>query len=433
MQGKPDQTCYTVNIVQQNKKTMKIVSILFCLLLSANAIGQTVVESLQHNEVTRSYRVHLPPDFDASESLPLVLNYHGIGSNAFEQELYSTFNNIADTANFIVVYPEGLIDTLDNGNIIRHWNCYFGSDSDDVGFTSALIDTLQEDYNIDLNRVYSTGMSNGGFMSYMLACELSHRITAIASVTGALSFIQQENCNPSRTVPVMEIHGTADETVPYLGSESFYPSAPEFVDFWVELNGCDMEPTTMEIPDIDTGDNCTASLEIFGGCDEDSEVQFYTIDGGGHTWPGAFNFVGSVTNQDFEASEVIWQFFKRFEHPNPTIEAPIDSMVTDSMTTDTMVVDTVWATSIEDMSIEGFEHSLRFFPNPVQDFLTIETENTSIISVEVLDLSGKVISTVNTNATEFSGKIEMSQLNSGLYFLKVETLEGIVVEKILKD
>ena len=443
---------------------MKPILSILLFLFAIHSQAQTTVKTLTHNGVERSYRVHLPPNFDINDSLSLVLNYHGIGSNAQQQELYSAFSVVADSANFIVVYPEGLVDTLASGQIIRHWNCYFGSDSDDVGFTDVLIDSLHQDYNINLRRVYSTGMSNGGFMSYMLACELSDRIAAIASVTGALSFPQQENCTPSRAVPVMQIHGTSDETVSYDGEADFYGSAPEAVDYWVNFNNCMDSVITQEIPDIDTNDDCTASLEIFGGCDENTEVQFYTIDGGGHTWPGAFNFVGSITNQDFKASGVIWDFFNRFELPLPMDTVIIDTMVVDTMIIDTMVMDTmimdtmvmdtmimdtmvmdtmimdtmVMDTTIVDttegsVGVENLEHLLRFYPNPCKDYLNIEWENESVLSIELIDVNGKVSAIFSGNENSFSAQLATSELEVGLYFLRIETKNGVIVEKVLKE
>ena len=156
----------------------------FAFLLVQTAWSQTLLKSIVHDGIQRDYRIYVPSIYDGSMEVPVVFNIHGYGSNAFQQEAYGDFRPIADTANFILVAPDG---TLDNSGT-AFWNA-FGSPTetvDDVGFISALIDTLAEDYSINLNRVYSTGMSNGGFMSYKLACGLSSRIAAIASVTGAM-------------------------------------------------------------------------------------------------------------------------------------------------------------------------------------------------------------------------------------------------------
>jgi hypothetical protein len=157
-----------------------------------------------------------------------VLNFHGYTSNDFEQMWYGDFRPIADTAGFLVVHPMGTVDLVGN----THWNVGWGlSTVDDIGFTSALIDSLAAQYNINQDRIYSTGMSNGGFMSYQLACELSDRIAAIASVTGSFNVNQLTTCHPDHQMPVMEIHGTADPTVPYDGNALFAP-IPSVVNFW---------------------------------------------------------------------------------------------------------------------------------------------------------------------------------------------------------
>lgn len=446
-------------------KQMKYILSFLCLLLGTTAFAQTSVQTLTHDDVTRSYRVHLPPNFDAAESVPVVLNFHGIGSNALEQELYSQFNNVSDSAGFIVVYPEGLVDTLADGDVIRHWNTYFGSDSDDLGFTNTLIDSLHADYNIDLSRVYSTGMSNGGFMSYMLACELSHRIAAIASVTGAMTFIQQENCSPSHQIPVMQIHGTDDSTVPYDGSLGFYPSIAEGVNYWVDFNNCDSTATNIVIPNSNTSDNSTAALDIWGGCSDDSEVQFYTIEGGTHTWPGTFNFIGNVTNQDFKASGVVWNFFNRFEHPNPTAEAPVDTMVIDTtgmnidttdMMTDTtgmnndttgMVIDTtdmmndttdmvIDTTGMNTDTVVAFIENLaidvHIFPNPINDVLSISA-NSIVYKTSLMDVNGTVLREHLWKPLEKETKMNTGDLPTGLYFIQIETDAGVLIKKVLKN
>ncbi len=212
---------------------MKNLYLFAFLFISLMLDAQSIDKTLEWDGITRQYRVYLPADFDETQSLPLVFNFHGYGSSNVEQVFYSQFNDVADEFNFILVYPMGLEDNTGT----THFNSYFGtSDVDDVGFTSHMIDRIYTDYNIDLTRVYSTGMSNGGFMSYRLACELSDRIAAVASVTGSMAFPQFDNCTPSRPVPTMEIHGTLDATVPYNGATGFIPPIQEVVDFWVTQN-----------------------------------------------------------------------------------------------------------------------------------------------------------------------------------------------------
>ena len=223
---------------------------------------QDIVSTFEHDGEVREFEVHLPPSYDANMTWPLVINMHGLGSNRVEQKFYSGFNVVADTGDFLVVYPQGL-EVNFGGQVLPHWNANFGTGVDDVGFLSRLIDSLIANYNVDPERVYSTGMSNGGFMSYTLACELSEKITAIASVTGSMTALALFACDPGKPVPVMQIHGTADPVVDFNGT----PTIDAVVDFWVENGGCDPLPTVEMIPDIDMSDGTTTERMIYEGCE----------------------------------------------------------------------------------------------------------------------------------------------------------------------
>jgi polyhydroxybutyrate depolymerase len=283
-------------------------------LLQWPAKAQTTVESLLHGGVQRSYRLHLPPNYTGATAVPLVFNLHGYTSNALQQEFYSGMNAIADTAGFILVFPDGLNNSWNSG----FQPPYYGG-TDDVSFLSVLIDSLQASYNIDPARVYSCGMSNGGFMSYRLACDLEDRIAAIASVTGSMTTLQLNNCQCTRPVPVFEIHGTADATVPYLTS-GLSMGIDSVMGYWSAQNNCTAPIQYDTLPNVSIIDLSTVTTQTHGGCDANSEVLLYKIENGGHTWPGAvFQIPGAVTNQDINASLEIWKFFSRFVHPNPVL------------------------------------------------------------------------------------------------------------------
>lgn len=292
-----------------NTMSIKLTFIaLFSLLLNSAGYSQTTLDgSFLHDGILRNYRIYIPAVYNPYIPVPLLFNLHGYGSNNLEQEAYGNFRPIADTADFIIVHPNGTFDYSNN----RFWNTFGNSTVDDVGFISALIDTISKEYNIDQNRIYSTGMSNGGFMSYELACRLSGRIAAIASVTGGMTYAQRNACNATHPTPVMEIHGTADGTVPYAGNLVFIP-VDTLVNYWVRFNNCSLLPTVTQVPDINTFDGCTAELRIFNGGNQGSSVELYRILGGGHTWPGAPVIIG-VTNMDFSASAAIWRFFSRYD------------------------------------------------------------------------------------------------------------------------
>lgn len=287
----------------------KVISLLFPILLLASLYSkaqQTINGSITHQSIQRTYILYVPASYVPSVSSPLVINFHGYTSNANDQMNYGDFRAIADTAGFLLVHPMGTLDVQG----YTYWNSNWGGTVDDIGFTEALIDSLSLGYNINLNRVYSTGMSNGGFMSYTLACELSNRIAAIASVTGSMNFNQSLTCNPLHPMPVMEIHGTADPTVPYLGSLGF-ESVANTLSYWVGFNQCNTTSIFNNVPDINVFDGCTAEHYLYQTGTNGVEVEHYKIINGAHTWPGSLFTIG-VTNHDINASEKIWQFFAQY-------------------------------------------------------------------------------------------------------------------------
>ncbi len=274
--------------------------------------------SLIHDGIEREYNLYIPDGYDENSNWPLVINLHGLGSDWVEQMVYSGFNDLADEYKFMVAYPQGLwvqVGTINS----THWNADFGTGVDDVGFIDAMIEEIYNDFGLEYAQVYATGFSNGGFMSYKLACSLSDRIAAIASVAGSMSIEGLQNCNPLRQVPAMEFHGTADEVVPYEGINGQVNPIPEVVDFWSSNNGCDqMNFIKEELEDIDETDSSTVTLYHYNLCDAKSEVQLFIIDNGGHTWPGSFDVLDlGNTNKDIDASALIWEFFSTHIHPNP--------------------------------------------------------------------------------------------------------------------
>lgn len=373
------------------------------LLLSVTALssfGQiTTLGSITHDAMQRDYRLYVPSVYDGSEEVPLVINLHGYTSNAFEQEIYGDFRPVADTANFIVIHPEG---TLDNTGT-TFWNA-FGSPNetvDDVGFVSALIDSIASEYNIDMNRVYSTGMSNGGFMSYKLACDLSYRIAAIASVTGAMIDPSLVPCNAVHPTPVMQIHGTADPTVPYLGSVGVL-GAQAGVDYWVSYNNCNSTAIETAVPDIDQTDGCTADHFLYESGDQGSTVEFYRINAGGHTWPGSNPFLAfGVTNMDFSASGEIWRFFSQYE---------LDVLSTD----------------ILDAQIED---ALQVYPNPSTSTFIMEFDKSETRTIEVYNAVGQLLQAEQTTGLKYVLELE----EVGVYLLSVTSEQGRINKKLIRE
>lgn len=351
---------------------------------SSILFGQTTVsDSFIFDGEDRSYRIYIPAIYDADVPVPLIFNLHGYGSTNVEQEAYGDFRPIADTANFIIVHPQGLVD--DAGS--THWNNFATSSVDDIGFINALLDTLIANYSINTNRVYSTGMSNGGFMSYELACQLSHRITAVASVTGSMTYLMETNCSAGHPTPILQIHGTADAVVPYDGNIACI-AIEDLVENWVEFNHCSDEPTVLEFPDIDPDDGCTATHFIYEDGWLGSSVEFIRINDGGHTWPGAPIDI-TTTNHDFNASVEIWRFFQQFELNKLT-------------------------SSVEEIEEKN---EIYAYPNPSQNGnFNINLGDHTGLNLTLYDAKGKLIKTFYTQKDEF----EISVNSKGLFFLQVQ-------------
>ena len=374
-------------------KALCLAGILSLTLSATHA--QTVVDSFLHDSIMRDYRLYLPPGYTPGESLPIVLNFHGYTSTAEAQEVYSEFNLVADTAHIMVCYPNGV------GN---QWNTGFGATTDDVGFVDQLIDTLYANYNIDLERVFATGMSNGGYMSHKLACELADRIAAIASVTGSMTPAENALCNPGGPIPVMQIHGTADLVVPYDGGTLAIPM-DDLVDYWVSFNNCSDPPVTTDIPNIDPFDLCTAERIEYAGCDSPALVVFYKIDGGGHSWPGASINI-AITNRDFYASQAIWEFFRKVTTPEVSVTG-------------------LGAPS-------GMEYSPQVSPNPFAEHLRIMGLPEDMLSVSLTNILGRQLVVRKSNSST-SLRLATSGLPPGMFFLKIQTGSGFSSCVVLKQ
>ena len=224
---------------------MKATFLLFLTLLSfALSAQQTLYDTIMHDGRKRAFILYIPANYSGEKDVPLLFNFHGYSSNARDQMYYGDFRPLADTAAFLIVHPQG---TKLNG--ITHWNVggwTIGSTVDDVGFTEALLDSLSARYRIDSMRVYATGMSNGGYMSLLLACRLSNRFAAVASVTGSMTPEMYNQCDPGRPIAVMQIHGTADGVVPYAGT-GWSISIKKVLEYWVEANQCNEEAVKEDI------------------------------------------------------------------------------------------------------------------------------------------------------------------------------------------
>lgn len=273
-------------------------------------IAQIEPGSFEFEGLTRNYIVFLPQNYQPN--MPVVFNLHGYTYTAGWHVDYTLMNNVADTAGFIVVYPNAIPPGF-NGGVWIPDPPHLDTTINDVGFVSALIDTIEVHYDIDTNRIYCCGLSNGGQMTYRLACQLGHRFAAVASVSGLMSDISSAGCLSNPPLPLLHIHGTGDDIVPYNGS-TYQWSVEETLDFWIEKNGCSYPADTVFLPDLDPNDGCTVQKIIYTNCEDNSCIIFYKVIDGGHSWPGAPSnpWWSYPTNKDIDANIEIWNFFKEY-------------------------------------------------------------------------------------------------------------------------
>ncbi len=325
-------------------KKRLICSTVLALALLAGMVNSGCLRSLRHAVQTpvesttdfsssifsgglqRTYLVHVSSIYDETKPTPQVIVLHGGGGSGQGMNALTQFNTVADRENFIVVYPDGFENHWNDGRGVQRYSAQ-AQNVDDVGFISALIDHLADQFNIDAERVYVTGISNGAMMSHRLGCQLSEKIAAIAPVAGNLPVNMEPICSPSRPVSVLLINGTDDPLVPWAGGEVHLGplklgqvlSVADTVKFWVTKDGCTAAPVEAPLPDTDPHDGTTVTTETYGGCQDDVEVVLYAVLSGGHTWPDGLQYSSEAvigrTSRDFNASEVIWQFFK--SHPMP--------------------------------------------------------------------------------------------------------------------
>ena len=373
---------------------MKYITLLLILVgcTFSSFAQETINASITHDGIQRDYILYIPEIYDGNTTVPLVLNFHGFGSSASQQMFYGDFRDIADTEGFLLVHPEG---TTFIGN--QFWNVGFpgiSSTIDDVGFTEALIDELATLYAIDLDRVYATGMSNGGFMSFLLACQLSEKIAAVASVTGSMTQDTFDDCNAQRPTPVLQIHGTEDDVVLYNGNTLSIPIA-DVISYWVDHNNSETTPTTTTFPDIDPSDGSTIEHSVYEDGDNGITTEHMKVIGGGHTWPGSVINTGG-TNQDIDASMEIWLFFSRYD-------------INGLLSTD-----------------DSENKQVSIYPNPTHSKINLLLNYSKEVNYELFSPLGKQLMT--GTITSSNQEIDISHLPSNIYFLRV----GSQIFKVLK-
>jgi polyhydroxybutyrate depolymerase len=379
--------------MKKKHRILVLVSVIILFVLEAQA-QYTLFE---HEGIARQFIYYEPEELN--EQLPLVFVMHGFTGDANDIKNYSKMNDFADQYGFAVCYPRGTVDS--GGN--RFWNVGYAFHQNetvnDVGFLTELALYLQDTHELNPDYTFATGMSNGGEMCYMLACQAYDTFKAVAPVAGMILQVILDECDESPAIPIFEIHGSQDNVTPLSGDPDnndgwgAYPSIQSTINYFAEKNECTTVVNGL-VPNIDTSDNSFIESEKHLNGINENEVWYYKVVGGGHDWPGAWG------NMDIEAGEEAWLFFQNY------IDANL--LNTDFSTT---------------------EKSILIFPNPSSHLIQIEkAESLEIIEINLYNTLG-----VNQKINLSDQTIDLNHLNTGTYLLNIKTSEGIITKKIVKN
>jgi polyhydroxybutyrate depolymerase len=384
-------------------KQLSIALILCCVVPLPMKAQESWI--IQWEGLGRLCLVDFPSSRSGQTGLPVVFDLHGYGSSAAEQRYFTQIHLLGDSAGFITVHPDAYSQRWNSGIGDNQW--WPTLNVDDVGFISKIIDSLISRFAIDTQRVYSCGLSNGGFMSIKLAAQLSNRIAAVASVSGVLANSTADGYSAKRPIPLLMIHGTDDLIIPFDGGQIGWYSVEETIGFWRAKNSCYLPPDTLALPDLDRTDQSTVVQYTYRSSSNASKVKLLKVIHGGHTWPGESQLPTEfgTTNNDIKANNEIWNFFKQF---TKRMDA-----VTEMKTRPTMFF------------------LSQNYPNPFNPSTTIRYElpQTSHVTLSVFDMLGRQVAML-VNEKKEAGVQEIrfdgSNLASGVYFYRLQA--GAFVE-----
>jgi polyhydroxybutyrate depolymerase len=291
--------------------------------LQAQEFPSSIDANLEHQGNQRKYTLHIPPSYDGLSNVPLVIVLHGGGGDSQNVQGFTQMNPVSDENGFIVAYPQGFTPALDG---------YSWADGratgatimgiDDVGFICKMIDAIKSEFQINSNKVYVCGFSNGGFMSQKLACELDGVLAGVGTLGATIGSEVLSTCNSSQSIPMLLLLGDADPLVPYNGGTVANNPSPiegieDLANFWKAKNQCQTTLPSVQLPDVDNSDNSTVTLFEFSDCNCNANIRLYRVNGGGYTWPGVeipnYEITAGETNEDIDASKVLWEFFNQYE------------------------------------------------------------------------------------------------------------------------
>ena len=372
--------------------SLLIFILIFKISLSQDFISQTTY----YDGNNREYELYIPENYNDSNAVPLLFNFHGGNGTMSDQIYLSDMRSLADENNFIIVYPQAIADPTDDGSL--NWIFKGDSDHDDIYFIESIIDELSSQYSIDLSRVYACGYSLGGEFVYELLCRLNNKIAAGVVVARTMGQYQYENCNPEHPTAIMTILGTEDYESNYDGvvynGVTYYISADDTHQYWTNYNNADINPSEIELPNNNSSDGSTVTKRIWGNGEACVSVVELRINGGGHDWPG------STGNMDINSNNEIWDFVSQYS-------------------LDGLIEECSLSVNIDNKS------EFKIHPNPVENYIQIinQSENRNFI---ISDLKGGVV----FESTLINGEniFDISELSPAIYNLKI----GQMIFKILK-
>ena len=385
-----------------------IFSILFTLKIQAQ------YTDFEHDGLTRQYIYYEPENLN--QQMPLVFVMHGYTGDANSIRNYSQMNDFADQYGFAVCYPRGTVDG--GGN--RFWNVGYAfhpnETVDDVGYLTQLAQYLQQSNGLNPDYTFATGMSNGGEMCYMLACQAYDTFKAVAPVAGMILQDILDDCDAAPGIPVFEIHGSQDGVTPLAGDPDnndgwgSYPSIADTIDYFVEKNGC----TTLiegSVPNTDTSDGSFIVSEKYINGVNENEVWYYKVVGGGHDWPG------SGGNMDIEAGEQAWLFFQNYIDNNVVVldlDAAVSVNVPETSCGDTTITPSVSLTNYGFNTITVAEMTWQINDGDIQTINfngTLSQNQTQTFTLDPIDLTdGSYI--FNASLISVNGVIDQNTQNN---------------------
>jgi polyhydroxybutyrate depolymerase len=316
-------TSGTNNAVQNDTYTQKLID---QVKTGGSTTGKGTALKIDVSGTIRDYILYLPPNFNKLEKLPLVFELHGGEGDMNKMQNYSNFNDIASKHGFAVVYPNSLDGNWNDGRLNQA--DIKNKLGDDVGFISSLIDSLVQNAKIDPDKVYATGISNGGFMTQKLACDIGNKLTAIGPIATAVPTNYVTDCKPAKPIPIIWFQGTTDPLIPFNGGDLVTKSlfgnstrkgtvlsSQDSLKFWMDNNGVSGSPVITQLTDLDKNDSSDITHFSYSSS-RNAPIEFYKVNGGGHSVPGLIQYLPKIiignVNGDVKAEELIWQFFQQY-------------------------------------------------------------------------------------------------------------------------